>query len=279
LAERTENDVPVRPVDEPLRLSGSQVSSLTECSLRWFLGHEARGDSGTTSAQGFGSIVHALAADTAKRGIEPDVDQMAEHLDDVWAALGYPEWVSAREQASARLALERFARWHRDNPRTVIGVEHPFDVTVDVDGREVALNGRIDRVEVGPDGVHVIDLKTSKNKAKDVVEHAQLGVYQIAVDAGAASELTDGQAAGAELVQLRIDAGKDSGAPLVQGQDGPPADEPFFAVDQLRRAVQHIADESFPATENEHCRYCAFHALCPTQDAGATILTGFEGTS
>jgi RecB family exonuclease len=279
LAERTETDVPIRPPDEPLRLSGSQVSGLAECALRWFLGHEVRGDSGTSAAQGFGSIVHALAADTAKRGIDPDVDQMAERLDDVWASLGYPEWISARERAAARLALERFARWHRDNPRTVVGVEHPFDVTVDVDGREVALNGRIDRVEVGSNGIHVIDLKTSKNKAKDVEQHAQLGVYQIAVDAGATSELSEGQAAGAELVQLRNDASKGSGTPLIQGQDGPVPDEPFFAIDQLRRAVRLIADETFPATENDNCRFCAFHALCPTQDAGATILTGFEGTA
>lgn len=276
LAERTENDEPVRSADRPVQLSGSQVSGITECPLRWFLGHEARGDHGTSAAQGFGSIVHALAADVARRGVEPDAERMAERLDDVWGALGYPEWIGERERTAARASLERFAQWHQNNPRAVVAVEHPFDVTVDVEGREVALTGRMDRVEVGPDGIHVVDLKTSKSKAKNVEENPQLGVYQVAVDAGAAAALADGGAAGAELVQLRNDAAKNSGTPLIQGQAGPVADEPFFAVEQLRRAVRHIGDESFPAIENDNCRYCDFHALCPTKDAGASILTGFE---
>lgn len=276
LAERTENVQPVRPDDRPVQLSGSQVSSLTECPLKWFLGHEARGDHGTSAAQGFGSIVHALAADVARRGIEPDVDQMVARLDDVWGSLGYPDWIGERERAAARASLERFAHWHDANPRTVVAVEHPFEVTVDVDGRDATLSGRMDRVEAGPDGVHVIDLKTSKNKAKNVDENPQLGVYQVAVDAGATAAVADGGAAGAELVQLRNEAAKGSAAPLIQGQPGPVADEPFFAVDQLRQAVRHIVDESFPAIENDNCRYCDFHALCPTKDAGASILTGFE---
>jgi RecB family exonuclease len=277
LAERTTNETPVRPVDEPLVLSGSQMSSLTDCPLRWFLGHEVRGGQGTTAAQGFGSIVHALAADTARRGVVPDPEQMAERLDDVWDALGYPDWISARERGAAQLALARYAQWHVANARTLVAVEHPFDVTFDVDGQAVQITGKFDRVEQSEDGIHVIDLKTSKRKADGVETHAQLGTYQVAIDAGAVSALVDGGAAGAELVQLRNDAdSKSPGVPLVQSQAGPVPDEPFFAIDQLRRAVRHIAEENFAATENANCKYCEFRALCPTTDAGSTILTGRE---
>ena len=276
--DRTTNDVPVRAVDEPLRLSGSQLSGLTECPLRWFLGHEAKGDRGTSAAQGFGSIVHALAADAFRRGVDPDPEAMAEHLDDVWASLGYPVWIGEREQAAAREALERYAVWHLANPRELVAVEHKFEVTVDVDGRDVVLSGAMDRVEASESGVHVVDLKTSKNPPKTVDDNAQLGAYQLAVDAGAAAALVDGGAAGAELVQLRNDASAGSGTPKVQAQAGPTPEEPFFAVEQLRRAVHHIAEESFPAIENENCRYCDFLAVCPTTDAGASILAG-EGRS
>jgi superfamily I DNA/RNA helicase len=277
LSERTTNETPVRPLDQPLRLSGSQVSSLTDCPLRWFLGHEVRGGMGTSAAQGFGSIVHALAADTARRGVVPDPEQMAERLDDVWDALGYPDWISARERAAARLALARYAQWHGANDRALVAVEHPFDVTVEVEGRTVQISGKFDRVEQSDHGIHVVDLKTSKRKADGIEEHAQLGTYQVAIDAGAASDLVDGGAAGAELVQLRNDADSRSpGVPLVQSQPGPVSDEPFFALDQLRRAVRHIAEENFAATENSHCKYCEFRALCPTTDAGSTILTGRE---
>ena len=275
LAERTTNDVPVRAADEPLRLSGSQLSALTECPLRWFLGHEAKGDRGTTAAQGFGSIVHALAADTFRSEVVPDPAAMAEHLDDVWASLGYPAWIGAREQAAAREALERFVRWHESNPRRLVATEHKFEASLGVDGREVVLSGAMDRVEISAEGIHVVDLKTSKNPPRSVDDNAQLGVYQLAIEAGAGADLTGGapaRAAGAELVQLRKDASAGSGTPKVQAQAGPAADEPFFAVEQVRRALHHIADEAFPAIENDNCRYCDFHAVCPTTDAGASIL-------
>ncbi len=278
LAHRTTNDVPVRALDEPLRLSGSQLSGLTACPLRWFLGHEAKGDRGTSAAQGFGSIVHALAADAFRRGVDPDAEAMAEHLDDVWASLGYPVWIGERERAAAREALERYAVWHLANPRELVAVEHKFEVTVDVDGRDVVLSGAMDRIEASESGVHVVDLKTSKNPPKTVDDNAQLGAYQLAVDAGAASALVDGGAAGAELVQLRNDASAGSGTPKVQAQAGPTPEEPFFAVEQLRRAVHHIAEESFPAIANDNCRYCDFLAVCPTTDSGASILAG-EGRS
>lgn len=142
----------------------------------------------------------------------------------------------------------------------------------------------MDRVEVDVDGVHVIDLKTMKNPAsdKEVTTNAQLGFYQLAVGLGATKEVAgDAKAAGAELVQLRSDDKKAPGLPKIQPQPGPVADEPFFAVDNLRRSVRAIAAESFPATKSESaCQYCEFKRVCPAYDEGQTILTrptGGEG--
>ena len=63
LRDLTESAEPLRDPAEPLGLSGSTVERIVSCPLHWFLGHEARGGRGTTSAQGFGSIVHAIAAE------------------------------------------------------------------------------------------------------------------------------------------------------------------------------------------------------------------------
>ncbi|KAA1397589.1 ATP-dependent helicase [Aeromicrobium ginsengisoli] len=279
LAERTTNDTPLRDPDEPLQLSGSQMDRLSKCTLQWFLNHEAKGERGTSAAQGFGSIVHALAAQTFLDGVEPDVDEMAAHLDDVWGVLGLPEWISAREREAAIEALGRFVQWHRSNPREVIAVEHAFNVVLDVDGRDVRLTGSMDRVELGDDGVHVIDLKTSKNppSGPQVATNAQLGLYQVAVDAGATSELAPGAgAAGAELVQLRTDAPRTVGVPKVQPQPGPSPEQPFFAVEQLRQAVRDIGAEQLSAVrdDKEQCKYCDFTHVCPARDSGASILGG-----
>ena len=136
----------------------------------------------------------------------------------------------------------------------------------------------MDRVELDDDGVHVVDLKTSKSVAdrKDLAEHPQLGFYQLAVDLGATDDLAPGaRAAGAELVQLRNGEKKLPDYPVVQPQDAPAPDLPFFALEQLTRSVHVIADEQLSATPSEKaCRHCEFRRACPALHEGATILGG-----
>jgi superfamily I DNA/RNA helicase/RecB family exonuclease len=267
LAERTQADTPVRDPEEPLRLSGSQMNTLEQCVLQWFIGHEAKGERGTTSAQGFGSIVHAIAAEVVRDALDPDVDKLAGHLDAVWSELGYAPWVSERERSEAVAALARFVQWHARNKREVLAAEHEFDVTLAVDGRTVALRGSMDRVERDVNGVHVVDFKTSKNAiaVADAAVHPQLGLYQIAVEAGGTEQLAPGVGpGGAELVYLRL--GKTG--PTIRTQ--PAGTE--AALEQLEHAVRVIGDESFSATVGDACGYCAFHRVCPAQEAGGSVV-------
>ncbi len=270
LVERTTTDVPVRDPDEPLRLSGSQMNTLTKCALQWFAGHEAKGDRGTSAAQGFGSIVHALAAEAVRSGVEPDVAELSSHLDDVWGALGLAPWISLRERREAVEALEKFVQWHRKNTREVLAVEHEFDVTIDVDGRQTQFTGSMDRVERTEEGIHVVDFKTSKKamKAKEAEANPQLGVYQLAVEAGGTEGLAAGlPAAGAELVYLRTDTKSAS----IRTQPGAPAGT-TTAFEQVREAVRLIGAEEFAATVGDACGYCAFKRICPAHDEGSSIL-------
>ena len=53
----------------------------------------------------------------------------------------------------------------------------------------------------------------------------------------------------------------------MQPQAGPPPDEPFFAVEQLRQAVHAIGAEQFSAirVDKQQCQYCEFTARMPGQ--------------
>ena len=271
-AAPTQADTPVRDPDEPLRLSGSQLNSLSQCALQWFASHEAKGERGTTSAQGFGSIVHAIAAEIVRTASDPDPAVWAPYLDAVWSDLGLVPWVSARERREAVAALEKFAVWHRANRRTVLAAEHRFDVTFEVAGREVRLTGSMDRVELSADGLHVVDLKTSKNPLSlaDAEVNAQLSAYQAAIAAGAAQELAaDAGPAGAELVYLRTNAK----GPTIRSQPGAP-EGTAVADAHLREAVRVIGAEEFVATVGDACGYCSFHRICPAQEAGGSVVTG-----
>ncbi|MGH3383751.1 MAG: ATP-dependent helicase [Nocardioidaceae bacterium] len=275
----------------PLVLSGSAVDGIGQCALRWFLSREAGGATATTTAIGFGNVIHVLAQQVASGEVEPDINALLDHLDSIWGELRFgAPWVSLRERAEAEVALRRFVAWHRADRRRLLGSEHEFTVELTVDGEQVVIRGAMDRVEVDSDGaVVVVDLKTGKTlvTGDQVVEHAQLGVYQLAVAHGAADDLVGdlidepARPGGAELVYLRKDGGRLApGEPKVLRQQtwepGTDAD-PSVPEQQVAHAVRSIREERFPASTNAFCLMCEFRTLCPAQADGLFVLSPLEG--
>ena len=225
LREITANDVPLHDPAEPLRMSGSSVSTLAECPLKWFLGHEARGQRGTTSAQGFGSIVHAIAAEVVTAGLDPDPEALSEHLDGVWHQLEYAPWVGARERAAAKESIERFCRWHLEHGREVLAAEHRFEVTTEVEGRPVIaqrLDGpRRGGRRRGPRHRPQDPRKTPSGPQDGASTRSSASTSWRSRRARPRISRPARPAAGAELVQLRNDTSGVPGYPKVQPQDAP----------------------------------------------------------
>jgi ATP-dependent exoDNAse (exonuclease V) beta subunit len=277
LRARTRAATPVRDIDAPVRLSASALGAILDCPLRWFLAREAAGESARSSSLGFGSVIHALA-DHMSRHDSADAPELLELLDSVWDQLDFESpWIAARERQEAERVIERFVAWHQGRgDRTHIASEVPFavDVAIGTDER-VTLSGQVDRVERASDGtVVVVDFKTSKNAptAISLNDNPQLGLYQLAVDSGAlAGTCGDARSGGAELVQLRIDAG---GFPKVQVQ--PPqqqdADGRTPVELQLVAAADVVRSERFAATANGYCRMCDFATMCPALQRSAALL-------
>ena len=115
--EPTESKVPLRDRDQPVVLSGSALDQLANtCALQWFLGREVKADAPATAAQGFGNVVHVLADEVASGRTPADLAVLMERLDTVWNALAFDApWKSAQEKDNARVALERFLKWHVDS--------------------------------------------------------------------------------------------------------------------------------------------------------------------
>ena len=272
-ADLTRSEVPVRAVDQPLDLSGTAIDGITTCALRWFMSREAKGERGTSGAQGFGLAVHVLAAELAD---DPtlDADTLVAHLDSVWHRLDFDTaWIAASERAEATDAVKRLVRWHRDRgDRTTLGAEMEFVVEVPVGDDVVRLRGSMDRVEVDAEGrLHIVDFKTgaSKPSAADLAQHPQLGVYQIAV--GHAGFEAGDRSGGAELVHLRQELSAAPGHPTVQRQAPPDPEVPFFAYDLLRQSRDVVRHETFDATVNSYCARCAFRRCCPAVEGQPTV--------
>ncbi len=274
---------PLRAADQPVPISASLLDAIGVCPARWFLEREAGGVSRSHQSVNLGEVLHALADRVTRGEIDPSVDALMAHVDEVWDRLDFrTPWSKAREHERVRAALARFVRWHADNPRQVLATEHPFAAVVDVPdpltGGDVAvrLTGYADRLELDVDGqVVVVDLKTGRNKPTDksVTQHVQLALYQLAVDSGAVDDLVGERgpaaAGGAELVQLGIL--DDSVAAVVQRQDVPQPGGP--ERETLRERIGHAArllrEESFPALAGQQCRDCSFTSICPVKGAGS----------
>ncbi|MFG2312593.1 UvrD-helicase domain-containing protein [Streptomyces sp. NPDC048566] len=280
--EPTENKVPLRDRDRPVVLSGSALDQLANtCALQWFLGREVKADAPATAAQGFGNVVHVLADEVASGRTPADLDVLMERLDSVWNALAFDApWKSAQEKEHARVALERFLKWHVTDRtgRTPVASEHDFDVTLEAGSYEVRIRGSMDRVEADTEGrAYVVDFKTGKQapSAAEVAHHPQLAVYQLAVREGAVDDAFDGERpapGGAELVQLRQGAARKNGGetlPKVQAQE--PL-EGEWVGDLLANAAGKVLDERFSPTTGQQCTHCAFRASCSARPEGRQIV-------
>ncbi len=280
--EPTESKVPLRNRDQPVVLSGSALDQLANtCSLQWFLGREVKADAPATAAQGFGNVVHVLADEVASGRTPADLDVLMERLDSVWNALAFDApWKSEQEKQHARVALERFLKWHvmDRTGRAPVASEHDFDVTLEAGDYEVRIRGSMDRVEADTEGrAYVVDFKTGKQAptAAEVDHHPQLAVYQLAVREGAVDEPFGGvrpEQGGAELVQLRQGAAKKNGGetlPKVQAQ-GPLEGDWIGGL--LANAAGKVLDERFSPTTGQHCTHCAFRASCSARPEGRHVV-------
>jgi superfamily I DNA/RNA helicase/RecB family exonuclease len=268
LADASPGTEPVRRIEERVALSGSAVTSFDRCPRAWFLDREVKATESTSTSQGFGSIVHALAESVVVGELPAEIDALVARLDSVWQLLPYDaKWQAVRDHEEARAALQRFLTWHIENPRECAGAEVEF--TVDI-GDDVVIRGRADRIELDDSGrIVVVDLKTGKyapTKEK-LASDPQLGVYQLAAREGAFSEWST-TPGGAELLQLRSELRT---GVKVQHQSALGPDD-TWVDDLVGGTAASIRAEQFPARPNDGCDRCRFRTSCPSRNEGDQVV-------
>ena len=261
------DDRPLRADGQQVAVSPSKVEQFDRCALRWLL-ESSGGTAGSSVSQALGNLVHEIAQQV------PDLDRaaLAERLAATIGRLGLGDgWVDARQRERAHdmvTKLADYAAQARKAGRELLAVEQPVQVEV---GRAV-VRGQVDRVERDADGrLVVVDLKTGKSAPAnaELARHAQLGVYQVAVEEGALDDVAPGrESGGALLVQLgtaRKSAGVQDQRPLADD------DDPRWARDLVERAADGMAGARFPASGNPLCRMCAVRRACPLQPEGRQV--------
>ncbi len=264
------------PPTGPVQITGSSLEALLECPRRWFLARRARAEGSRQSRASIGDIVHLIARQAAEVGLT--ADEMRVELDRVWEQIPFEtEWLSATERTAIDDALERFARYQAASD--LVAVERRFEVPLTIGDREVVLVGTVDRLERDDQGrLRIVDLKTGGRipREAEVVDHAQLGVYQLAASLGAFDDVTGGErrVAPPALAFVRADAALPAVVAQPSIDDAPalPGEElvvgPTWVHDRIAGAVDVIRGGRFDAIECGACRYCQFAASCPVQQRG-----------
>lgn len=268
---------PVRAEHERVRLSGSALESILTCPRQYYLARRALAKRPSSQAASFGSLIHEVAQSAQMDSL--DSAGMRALLEERWSSVEFAApWKEASERAQAENIIDRLSTWLPEQSATLLGVEQGFEARVEVAGGEVVLHGFVDRIELlhtdeGPK-LRILDFKTMRSKptAKSVGANVQLGLYQLAAQAGAFDALAPGvrAVASAALVMLRIDA---AGLPLVMEQssltaapqlpDEPLVVGPTWMHDRIALARSVLERGEFPATPGDACRTCDFRSDCP----------------
>jgi superfamily I DNA/RNA helicase/RecB family exonuclease len=253
---------PLADHDETVRVSPSQVDGLLRCPLKSVLERHV-GETAESVAQQTGVLVHQLGHELAQ-GLDPS--QLRGRFDELWRKVDAGEgWVAERQYRRTRAMVDRLEGWSRSDRREIVDSEREFDVVI---GR-ARVSGRVDRLERDDAGrLVVLDLKTSSTpvRAADVDVHPQLGIYQLAVEAGAFAE--GRESGGAALVQLGADRKDPEQA---QGPLAAAAD-PDWAATVLAEAAELVGAAVFEARPNEWCDRCTMRWCCPARPEGGQVF-------
>ena len=180
--------------------------------------------------------------------------------------------VRGREREAVRGARTGSCAGRHGRRPPVLATEERLDAEVTLpDGQEVRLHGYADRLEIDADGrVVVVDLKTGKYPPTDkaLPSNPQLGLYQLAVDNGAADALVGRRRSPG--VPSSCSCGCGDELPKVQPQPPQPDVDGATTVQrQLMRPPRAVRDEVLVgASRADPAISCDVRADLPGQGGG-----------
>jgi DNA helicase II / ATP-dependent DNA helicase PcrA len=252
-------ELPAQP-NLHMRLSASAVDSYERCGLQFKLDRDWRLAAKPAAAMQYGAAMHRVLKtyfDSVQMGRPKSDDELvALFCTDLADSKIHEDYQHELYQKQGIEQLRAFLSAMRaGTPPKVLHTEQPFEVRVG----DVAVVGRIDRIDSSPDGaVTVIDYKTGKARDQEAADASlQLSLYAIA-----AAEKW-GYKVGA-LVFYNLE----ESVPVSTTRNEA---DLLVARERVQAAAEGIAAGDFAARPGLHCDFCAYRSLCPAREKRALI--------
>lgn len=247
---------PIIAEGEQVSISPSAATTFVACPLQWFLGRV--GERRRSANAAVGTLVHAAfesVGDTTGRGEAELFNAMWRVVEARWHELELDSpWENRKWRATVQTMVGRLAQWLDGRASDWVANEATFAVDIG----DAGIRGTVDRIERDRDSgeLFTIDLKTGTAVSQDEADrHPQLGLYQLAVEAGALGESTGSH--GAELLFVKERLAERTQRALQHDPD------PQWARTMVTDLAVGMSAGSFAAQPGSQCRHCDFEAVCP----------------
>jgi ATP-dependent DNA helicase UvrD/PcrA len=249
-------DLPPLDADAPLTVSHRQVDDYETCPLKYHYIHILRVPLRQHHSVVYGSALHKAVEFYLRRRAAGNFTPLEDFLrafDDAWRNEGF--LTRAHEEQRKRAGTEALVRFYHEEEASGQkpgAVEQEFGFSLG----PTRVRGRFDRVDETPDGVAIVDYKSSdvteqRNADKRARESLQLKIYALAQQA-----MTGRLPVRVELRFLEsglVGTYRPTGADLTE------------ATLSIRAAAAGIRARRFEPTPGyQTCRYCPYNQVCPS---------------
>lgn len=167
-------------------LSYSQIETFRLCPLHYKLRYLLNIPTPASASLSFGTSVHNALHDfyaLHTKGESVTKEKLLELLLSRWRTEGYESkrYEEDMKKRGEQYLSEYFEKEY-DEKTNIVALEQPFLVPVSFGGRTIKVGGKIDRIDMLPDGkLEIIDYKTGRMPSKREVDaNLQLSIYALA---------------------------------------------------------------------------------------------------
>ncbi len=245
-----------REIKESLiQVSYTQLETFMTCPLQYKYRYVVRIPAPPAAALSFGQTLHETMRvffTAVKEGKRPSIDDLLRCYREQWIAKGYKHRGYEEKMRHHGESLLKAFYEHAYDP-TVIprDLEQSFRIKITP---AIRLTGKIDRVDVLPDGkLEIIDYKTGQStKSKRAKDDLQLSIYALsATDQGVYGYRPEDV-----IVSFYFFEGAEKvSATRTKEQLEEAKEKIIFFVNDMQKGV-------YPPTPGKHCDFCEFRLLC-----------------